>query len=86
MKKQTFKNLISLARQESCPPVDVVDDVIAAVSLAARKNTALYRTYTWMGTASAAIAACILIAATFFWQSGSDSVSEMMTYVSWVTQ
>lgn len=86
MKKRTFENLISLARQEPCPVVDVAEDVIGAVSLAAQRNTVLYRTYTWMGTASAAVAACILIAATFFWQSGSDSVSEMMTYVSWVTQ
>jgi hypothetical protein len=86
MKKQNFKNLILLARQECCPYVDVSDEVISAVSLITRQNTALYRTYTWMGTASAAIAACILIAATLLWQSNSDSVGEIMTYVSWVTQ
>lgn len=86
MKKLTIKNLISLARQEPCPCVDVSDGVISAISLITRRNVALYRTYTWMGTASAAIAACILIAATFFWQSSPDSVGEIMTYVSWVTQ
>ena len=86
MKKQTFKNLISLARQESCPCVDVVDDVIATVSTVIYRNVTYDRTYTWMGAASAAIAACILTAAMFFGQSNSDSVSEIMTYVSWVTQ
>jgi hypothetical protein len=45
-----------------------------------------YRAYTWVGATSAAIAACILVAATLFWQSNSDSVSEIMTYVSWVGQ
>jgi hypothetical protein len=45
-----------------------------------------YSAYTWVGEASAAIAACFLIAATMLWQSNSDSVSEIMTYVSWVAQ
>jgi hypothetical protein len=86
MKKQKFENLITLARQESCPRVDVADDVISAVSAVIYRNTKYARTYTWMGAASAAIAACILIATTFFWQSNADSVSEIMNYVSWVTQ
>jgi len=86
MKKQKFENLISLARQESCPHVDVTEEVISALSTVAHRNADFYRTYTWMGTASAAIAACILIAATLFWQSSFDSVNEIMTYVSWVTQ
>jgi len=86
MKKQTFENLISLACQESCPCVDVTDGVISAVSAAIYRNAKYDRPYTWMGAASAAIAACILIATTFFWQSNTDSVSEIMSYVSWVTQ
>ncbi len=86
MKKQRFENLISLACQESCPDVDVTDEVLSVVSAVIRRNTEYDRTYTWMGSVSAAIAACILIAATFFWQSGTDSVSEIMTYVSWVAQ
>ncbi|MHC4881237.1 MAG: hypothetical protein ACYSOH_05280 [Planctomycetota bacterium] len=86
MKKQRFENLISLARQESCPYVDVTDGVISAVSAAIHRNAKYDRTYTWMGAASAAMAACILVATTFFWQSSTDSVSEIMTYVSWVTQ
>lgn len=86
MKKQKFENLISLARQESCPCIDIADEVISVVSSMTRQNISFYRTYTWMGAASAAVAACILVAATLSWQSSSDSVSEIMTYVSWVTQ
>ena len=86
MKKQTFNNLISLARQESCPSVNVTDDVIQTLAALMYKKPDTYRAYTWAGAASAAIAACILIAATMFWQSNSDSVSEIMTYVSWVAQ
>ena len=86
MKKQRFENLISLARQDTSPCVDVTDGVISAVSAVIHRNAQYDRTYTWMGAASAAIAACTLIATTFFWQSNTDSVSEMMNYVSWVTQ
>lgn len=86
MKKQRFENLISLARQESSPCVDVTDGVISSLSAVIYRNAKYDRTYTWMGAASAAIAACILIATTFFWQANTDSVSEIMTYVSWVTQ
>ena len=86
MKKQTFENLILLASQESGPCVDVTDGVLSAISAVIHRNAKYNRTYTWMGAASAAMAACILIATTFFWQSNTDSVSEIMTYVSWVTQ
>jgi len=86
MKKRTFKNLVSLAQQESPPSVDVADGVISALTAPSYKKTDPYRAYTWVGAASAAMAACILLAATMFWQSSSDSVSEIMTYVSWVAQ
>lgn len=86
MAKQTFKNLVSLARQESCPRVDVADDVIMTLSSLTPREANAYRTYTWAGAASAAIAACIMIAATMLWQSNSDSVSEILTYISWVAQ
>ena len=86
MKKRTFGNLVSLAQQESFPHVNVVDDVISTLAAMVYKRPDPYRAYTWVGAASAAIAACILIAATMLWQSNTDSVSEMMTYVSWVAQ
>jgi hypothetical protein len=86
MKKRTFNNLVSLAQQESPPHVNVANDVISTLAAMAYKKTDPYRAYTWVGAASAAIAACILVAATMFWQSSSDSVSEIMTYVSWVAQ
>lgn len=84
--KNTFQHLVSLAQQESAPCVDVTNDVISALSSLSGKKMDPYRTYTWFGAASAAIAACTLIAATLFAQAGSDSVSEIMTYVSWVAQ
>ena len=86
MKKQTFKNLVSLAQQEPVPCVDVADGVISTLTAMAYKRPDPYRAYTWVGAASAAVAACILLTATMFWQSNSDSVSEIMTYVSWVAQ
>jgi hypothetical protein len=86
MKKRTFNNLVSLAQQESVPHVNVADSVISTLTGMVYKKTDPYRAYTWFGAASAAIAACILIAATMHWQSNSDSVSEIMTYVSWVAQ
>lgn len=86
MKKLKFENLLSLAQQEPSPCVDVADKVISALSAVSRQNVSNYRVYTWAGAASAAVAACILVAATMFWQSSSDSVSEIITYVSWVTQ
>ncbi|MCD6174847.1 MAG: hypothetical protein J7K65_03650 [Planctomycetes bacterium] len=86
MKKQTFSNLVSLAQQESPPCVDVADGVISTLAALVHKKPDPYRAYTWIGAASAAMAACILIAATVSWQSSSDSVSEIMTYVSWVAQ
>ena len=87
MKKIAFHNLISLARQEEIPAVDVADNVIATLSgLTQRVGLDPWRPYLWTGVASAAAAACILVATTFMLQSGNDSVSEMMTYVSWVTQ
>ena len=86
MKKRTFNNLVSLAQQESPPHVDVADDVISTLVALVHKKQDPYRAYTWVSAASAAMAACILLAATMFWQSSSDSVSEIMTYVSWVAQ
>ena len=86
MEKQKFENLISLARQESSPCVDVADKVMSALSTVNRQNTSNYSVYTWAGAASAAVAACILVATTMFWQSSSDSVSDIINYVSWVTQ
>lgn len=86
MKKQTFKNLVSLAQQESPPDINVTNGVLSALTALNLDNEDPYRAYTWFGAASAAIAACILIAVTMFWQSSSDSVNEMMTYVSWIAQ
>ncbi len=83
MKNVDFHNLIKLAQQETPPGVDVADSVIATISgMTARTGTDASRAYFWVSVASAAAAACILIAATLMQQSG-DSVSEMMTYVSW---
>lgn len=86
MEKQTFNNLVSLAQQESAPHVNVADDVISTLVALARKKQDPYRAYAWTGTVSAAIAACIVVAAALFWQSNSDSVGEIMTYISWVAQ
>ena len=86
MKKRTFNNLVSLAQQEFPPCVDVADGVISTLSAMVHKKADPYRAYTWVGAVSAAIAACILVAATMVWQSNSDSVSEIMTYVAWVAQ
>ena len=86
MKKRTFNNLVSLAQQEAPPCVDVADGVISTLVALVHKKPDPYRAYTWVSAASAAMAACILLAATMFWQSSSDSVSEIMTYVSWVAQ
>lgn len=82
MKKIQFYNLISLAQQETPPRVDVADSVLATLSGMA--TTEPYRAYLWTGIVSAAVAACIAIAATVTLQT--DSVSEMMSYISWVTQ
>ena len=87
MKKLSFQYLVSLARQETPPAVDVADTVIATLSgITQRVVVDPYRPYLWMGLSSAAVAACILVAATFILQSGNDAVSDMMSYVSWVTQ
>ncbi|MHC5082608.1 MAG: hypothetical protein ACYTET_01535 [Planctomycetota bacterium] len=86
MKKLTFDNLIQLAQQETAPGVDVADNVMATLSSLTGRTVDPYRMYLWTGIASAAAAACILIAAMVTWQTGNDSVSEMMTMVSWVAQ
>ncbi|MCE5187324.1 MAG: hypothetical protein LLF76_14490 [Planctomycetaceae bacterium] len=84
MKKRTFNDLVLLARQELLPPVNVADRVIASLTGLGVQTADVYRPYVWMGVASAAIAACIAIAATVAWQGQADSVSEMLTYISWV--
>lgn len=86
MAKQTFDNLISLARKEPSPQVNVADNVISTLVTLANKKQDPYRAYTWTGAISASIAACILVAATILWHSNTDSVSEIITYVSWVVQ
>ena len=86
MKKLLFKNLVFLARQETCPQVNVVEEVMYRLSSITVRRTDPYRIYTWVGSISGAMAACILIAISLFWHSNSDSISEIMTYVSWVTQ
>lgn len=87
MKKINFDNLIARAKQDTPPVVDVADNVIARLTTMAQQAVAdPYRPYVWMSAASAAIAACILIAATLSLQNSSDSVSEMITYVSWIAQ
>ena len=86
MKKRTFDHLVSLAQQETPPRIDVADGVISTLAAMIYKKPDPYRAYTWVGAASAAMAACILVAATMLWQSNSDSVSEIITYVSWVAQ
>ena len=86
MRKIKFHNLISLAQQDTPPSVDVADGVIAALTGMTQRGGDLYRPYFWMGVASATIAACILVVATLQWQGSNDSVSEMLTYVSWIAQ
>jgi hypothetical protein len=86
MKKRNLKDLLSLARQESCPEVCVTDSVMQQLASIRVRCPDPYRAYTWVGSISAAMAACILIAAGLFWQSHSDSISEIITYVSWATQ
>ena len=86
MKKRTFENLITLAKQEPVPHVNVTDNVISELKTLTYRRQDPYRAYAWIGTASAAIAACFMFAITMFWQSNTDSVSEIITYVSWVTQ
>ena len=87
MEKQTLKKLISLARQDTPPCVDVAETVIARLSAMTQPGGGgPYRVYLWTGIASAVIAAGIIVAATITWQSGGDSVGEMMNMVSWVTQ
>ncbi len=86
MKKINFHNLISLAQQETAPSVDVADRVLAALLDMAQPAVEPSRAYLWTGIVSAAAAACIVIAAAVTLQSGDDTVSEMMSYVSWVAQ
>lgn len=86
MKKQTFQDLIFLAREDSHPEANVADEVISTLAAMANRGLDPYRAYTWMGTVSAAIAACILIISAILWQSNTNSVNEIMTYVSWVAQ
>lgn len=80
---KTFNNLIKRAKQEMAPTVDVADAVIASLASFHTQTVDIYRPYVWVSIASAAAAACIAIAATAAWQS-QDSVSEMLTYISWV--
>jgi hypothetical protein len=82
--KKTLNNLIWLAKQETPPSVDVADFVLASLH-SGRAGTAddVYRAYTWISVASAAVAAGIVLVATMAWQQ-ADSVSEMLTYISWV--
>ena len=86
MKKQTFDHLVSLAQQESAPHIDVADAVFSALAALVYKKPDPYRTYTWVGAASVAVAACIGVVAVLSWHSNADSVDEIMTYVSWVAQ
>ena len=86
MKHVNFYNLISLARRETPPSVDVADSVLATLSGMTQAAVAPDRAYLWTGIVSAAAAACIVIAATVILQSGNDSVSEMISYVSWAAQ
>ena len=86
MKTQSFHNLVLLAQQESAPAVNVADSVISRLQTMVYEKRDPYRAYTWISAASAALAACIVIAATMYWHSSSDSVSEIMTYVAWVAQ
>jgi hypothetical protein len=86
MKKLTFQNLVSLAREESHPEVHVADDVISTLKAMVNRELDPYLAFTWIGTASAAIAAGILIFSMILWQSNTNSVNEIMSYVSWVAQ
>ena len=86
MKKVTFRNLVALARNEPHPDVHVADDVISTLTDMGNRKFDPYRAYAWIGTASASIAAGITIALIISWQSNANSVSEIITYVSWVAQ
>ena len=86
MKKQSFENLISLAQQELPPGVDVANGVIMTLSSLARQQRDPYRAYAWASAVSMAAAACILVALTVFHHESSDSVSEIISYVSWISQ
>ncbi len=85
MKKIDFYNLVSLAQQETPPRVDVADRVLATLC-EMTQQVEPYRAYLWTGVVSAAVAACIVIVATLTLQESGDSVSEMLSYVAWVTQ
>ncbi len=83
MKKISLTNLIRTAQNEQPPEVDVAAGVISVLSELSQQTMDPSRAYFWMGAVSAA-AACVLLAMSLLMRSGGDSVSEMMTYVSWV--
>jgi len=85
MKKIHLDNLFETARREAAPAVDVADSVLALLAERRQPVAALLnRSLLWMGMASSAIAACIMLAAFLTWQQNADSVNDIISVVAWV--
>ena len=86
-RKSKFDALITRARSEDAPKVDVVGSVIAILSgEETRYEPAADRPLMWLAAFSSAVAASVAVAAVFVYQTWSDPLYELSQAVSWVVQ
>ncbi len=85
--KARFEALISRARGEQAPTVDVAETVIELLGA----QECLYepvsdRPLVWLAAFSSAVAVPVVIAAVFVYQAWSDPLLELSRAISWVIQ
>ena len=86
-KKISLTDLINKAQAEAPPKVDVVDNVLATLSLDKPAEILSYKPLAWIASASTAMAAGVTVAALMYIRySMNNSMSDLYQAISWVTQ
>ena len=85
--EEQFEMLVSQARGESPPQVDVTDSVLA--TLAARGGQPVYlsdRPLMWLAGVCSAAAVSAVVLATVMYHASTGPLAELVESISWVMQ
>jgi hypothetical protein len=85
--EEKIRSLVNSARMEQPPKVNIVKNVLSALSYHSRECIVVSeRQMMWVALCSSAAAAVIIIAAFASYHTTADLISEVSQAISWVVQ
>jgi len=85
---ELFQKLVTRARRETHPEVNVAENVLELLSIGQSAPLVVsYKPLAWVASLSSAAAACVLFATYFVWQNpAADAMTDLYQMISWVAQ